>query len=70
MKIVTEVQSFFQFLDGTASLIKPIKKSRLLQKIIFRAKQKNEATPIKGFIGSETYKKDQYSLKVAYRSKW
>ena len=58
MKIVTEVQSFFQFLDGTASLIVPIKKSKLLQKIIFKVKQKKDATPIKGFIESEIYKED------------
>tara|TARA_B100000686_G_C16634729_1_gene886658 strand:+ start:830 stop:1006 length:177 start_codon:yes stop_codon:yes gene_type:complete len=58
MKIVTEVQSFFQFLDGTTNLINPVKKSRLLQKIIFKDKQKKEATPIKGFINSDIYKKD------------
>jgi len=58
MKIVTEVQSFFQFLVGTANLINPVKKSRLLQKIIFKVKQKKEVTPIKGFIENEIYKKD------------
>jgi len=58
MKIVTEVQSFFQFLAGTANLIIPVKKSRLLQKIIFKVKQKKEVTPIKGFIENEIYKKD------------
>ena len=54
-KIVTEVQSFFQFLEGMTSLIEPTKKSKLLQKIIFRVKHKKEATPIKGFIESEIY---------------
>jgi len=58
IKIVTEVQSLFQLLDGTASLIIPVKRSKLLQKIIFIAKQKKEATPIKGFIKIEAYKKD------------
>jgi len=58
MKIVTEVQSFFQLLVGTANLNNPVKKRRLLQKIIFKAKQEKEATPIKGFIKNEIYKKD------------
>jgi len=58
MKIVTEVQSFFQFLVGTANLINPVKKSRLLQKTIFKVKHKKEVTPIKGFIKNEIYKKD------------
>ena len=57
-KMVTEVQSFFQLLEGMISLTKPTKKSKLLQKIIFRVKQKKDATPIKGFIESEIYWKD------------
>ena len=54
-KIVTEVQSFFQFLEGMTSLIEPTKKSKLLQKTIFRVKHKKDATPIKGFIESKIY---------------
>ena len=57
-KMVTEVQSFFQLLEGMVSLTKPTKKSKLLQKIIFRVKQKKDATPIKGFIEGEIYGKD------------
>ena len=57
-KMVTEVQSFFQLLEGMTSLTKPTKKSKLLQKIIFRVKQKKDATPIKGFIESDIYRKD------------
>jgi len=58
MKIVTEVQSFFQFLEGTTNLNNPVIKSKLLQKIIFTIKQKKEAAPIKGFIQSKIYKRD------------
>ena len=58
MKMVTEVQNFFQTLDGTITLTKPAKKSKLLQKIMFRIKQNKDATPIKWFIESEIYRKD------------
>ena len=58
MKIVTEVQSFFQFLEGMISLTRPTKKSKLLQKIIFRVKHKKDITPIKGFIEIEIYRND------------
>ena len=57
-KIVTKVQRFFQPLEGMISLTKPTKKSKTLQKIIFRVKHKKDATPIKGFIESEIYGKD------------
>ena len=57
-KMVTEVQNFFQFSEGMINLIKLTKKSRQLQKIIFRVKHKKDATPIKGFIESEIYGKD------------
>ena len=56
-RMVTDVQSVFQLLEGMVSLTKPTKKSKLLQKIIFIVKQKKEATPIKGFIKIEAYKK-------------
>ena len=55
-KMVTEVQSFFQLLEGMTSLAKPTKKSKLLQKIIFRVKHKKDATPIKGFIERDIYR--------------
>jgi len=58
MKMVTEVQSFFQLLEGMISLTKPTKRSKQLQKIIFRVKQKKDATPIKGFIESKIYRYD------------
>ena len=57
-KMVTEVQSFFQLLEGMISLTKPTKKSKLLQKIIFRVKHRKDTTPIKGLIDSEIYGKD------------
>jgi hypothetical protein len=56
--MVTDVQSVFQLLEGMISLTKPTKKSKLLQKIIFRVKHKKDAAPIKGFIESEIYGKD------------
>jgi len=49
-KMVTEVQSVLQLFEGKSSLTKPTKKSKLLQKIIFRVKHKKDATPIKEFI--------------------
>ena len=58
MKMVAEVQNFFQPLKGMISLTKPTKKSKLLQKIIFRIKHKKDATPIKGFIESKIYGKN------------
>jgi len=54
-KMVTEVQSVLQLFEGKSSLTKPTKKSKLLQKIIFRVKHKKDATPIKGFIEGEVY---------------
>jgi len=54
--MVTEVQSVFQLLEGMTSLTKPTKKSKLLQKIIFKVKHKKDATPIKGFIESDIYR--------------
>ena len=57
-KMVTEVQSFFHLLEGMISLTEPTKKSKLLQKIIFRIKHEKDAIPIKGFIESEIYRKD------------
>ena len=57
-KMVTEVQSVFPLLEGMISLTKPTKKSKLLQKIIFKVKHKKDATPIKGFIESKIYGKN------------
>ena len=68
-RMVAEVQSFFQPLEGIISLSNANKKSKLLQKIIFTNKQNKDVIPIKGFMGERVQMKGQYSLNVAYRSK-
>jgi hypothetical protein len=50
-RMVAEVQSFFQPLEGIISLSNANKKSKLLQKIIFTNKQNKDVIPIKGFMG-------------------
>ena len=51
--MVTEVQSFFQPLEGIISLSNANKKSKMLQKIIFTNKQNKDAIPVKGFTGKK-----------------